>query len=58
MNEGKYPPEFYQSRCFDFCPGCGEKYYHTCAYAWCAFPCNKYWGVKELYREWKKWRKP
>lgn len=36
---------------WDYCPGCGEKYYNVCAYAWCPLPCNKYWSGKEL----EKW---
>lgn len=52
----EYPPEFWKSRIFNFCPQCGEQYFHICAYAWCALPCNKYWGTEDFYREWKKWK--
>jgi len=31
-----------------YCPKCGEEYYHRCYFNWCVWPCNKYWGEKEL----------
>jgi len=32
----------------DYCPKCGNEYFHKCLYDWCAWPCNKYWSEKQL----------